>query len=255
MATTVRSFHLAVIGLAFLHLLATAADNAVVRGRTNDATTELHTSVRPHDTTLTGAGRPASSHSATSTSTSAPNDNAPRRHDVSPVVAGMDASAAATTATVASPACTCVCVVIHMREVAVEDTVLAPGGITARKVLFHALPLLAVPFLPTPFAALVVISYLAAPARAHCPSDDSCRLLAHATCTVYRYLPDGTGVDRSRPYDGVLPPRRQVPPLPVPVLLRLPARRRHLGPPQPLALVPQRRQVGQVQQRHSGAQA
>jgi hypothetical protein len=187
MATAVRSFsfHLAFI---YLHASAAAVDKVAVHRRTNDA------SIRPHDTTLTDAGRSASSHAATSLSTTSPNDNAPRRLDVS-AVAGKDASAAATTA--ASPTCTCVCVVLHMREVAVEDT--------ARKALFHALPLLAVPFLPKPLAALVVLSSLAVPARSDRPSDNSCCLLAHATCTVYRYLPDGTGVDRSRPYDGVRP--------------------------------------------------
>jgi hypothetical protein len=93
MVTTVRSFHLGVIGLALLHLLSAAADNAVVHGRTNDAsvaTTELHASVLPHDATLMGAERPRSSHHDCVATSTPPDNNAPRRLDVS-AVAGEDA--------------------------------------------------------------------------------------------------------------------------------------------------------------------
>ncbi|KAK3123230.1 hypothetical protein QOZ80_8AG0626790 [Eleusine coracana subsp. coracana] len=191
MATAMRPFRLVVIGLAFLHLLAYAAaeDILVVHSRSFVAT-----SVLPND--------------ATSTSTIAP-----RRVDV-PAVEREDATAPATATTTAaagpptcSSSCPCICLVVHMREFAVEDTVPAPSGITiASATMKKALPLLVVPFLPSPLAALVVLSSLAPHARA---ADDSCGLLAHATCAVYRYHPNadgGTGcVDRSRPLDGVRP--------------------------------------------------
>jgi hypothetical protein len=73
-----------------------------------------------------------------------------------------------------------------MREVAVEDTVLAPDSITAATML-GALPLLAVPFLPTPLAALVVLSSLATPAKALLGFGSDCSRLARPTCAVYYY--------------------------------------------------------------------
>ncbi|KAK3123226.1 hypothetical protein QOZ80_8AG0626710 [Eleusine coracana subsp. coracana] len=184
----VRPFRLAVIGFAFLHLLAGAAAeyNLVVHSRTIDTS---GATVLPNDMTPTAA--------TTSTSTSI---TAPRRLDV-PVI---DATAPATTTTAATPptcssSCPCVCAVVHAREAAVEDTVPAPSGITiASTTMKKALLLLVIPFLPPPLAALVVLSSLTTSTRA---TDDG--LLAHATCTVYRY--DGTGVDRCRPLDDVRP--------------------------------------------------
>ncbi|TVU06676.1 hypothetical protein EJB05_49900, partial [Eragrostis curvula] len=209
-AAPMRPSHLAVVGLGLAYLLLLPSAAAT--------TTELlHASVLPHDTTLTLAGRPVSSHhgraSSTSTSTTPPDDNTPRRLDVSAAVR-EDSTAPAPTATAApSPrvrsSCPCVRVVVDMREAAVDDLVPAPCSITAaatrKALLLRALPLLAVPFLPTPLAAVVALSTLATPVRAgHLSTNGTCpgRDREHATCTVYRYHPGGC-VDRSMPFNGL----------------------------------------------------
>ncbi|TVU06677.1 hypothetical protein EJB05_49901, partial [Eragrostis curvula] len=205
-AVPMRPFHLAV-GVAYLLLVASAAATT---------TEQLHATVLPHgDTTLTLAARPASS-SSTSPSTTPPDDDAPRRLDFSaPAVAREDSTTPATTATAgpsppACSSCPCVRVVVDMREAAVENLVPAPGGTTAaattsKALLLHALPLLAVPFLPTPLAAVVALSALATPVRAgHLSTNGTCsvRDREYATCTVYRYLPNGCA-DRSKPFAGL----------------------------------------------------
>ncbi|KAL6640116.1 hypothetical protein ACP70R_022426 [Stipagrostis hirtigluma subsp. patula] len=67
---------------------------------------------------------------------------------------------------------------------------------TETKAPLDALPLLAVPFLPPPVAALVALSYLAT--RVGARSDD-CFKLNHATCAIYRYDNETGTIDRSRP--------------------------------------------------------
>ncbi|CAL4998164.1 unnamed protein product [Urochloa decumbens] len=59
------------------------------------------------------------------------------------------------------------------------------------------LPLLAVPFLPPPVAALVALSSLATPVRAWSSSD--CSKLTHAACDLYKYDNETGTVDRRRP--------------------------------------------------------
>ncbi|KAF8675599.1 hypothetical protein HU200_047671 [Digitaria exilis] len=64
-----------------------------------------------------------------------------------------------------------------------------------KAVLLRALPILAIPFLPRPVAALVVFSFLATPVRAW----SGCSRLSHATCDLYKYDNETGTVDRRRP--------------------------------------------------------
>nr|CAB3480944.1 unnamed protein product [Digitaria exilis] len=89
-----------------------------------------------------------------------------------------------------------------------DDTLLAACGVTAppsrMAMLLKALPLLAIPFLPPPVAAVVALSTLATPVRAcSVPSSDTFSGLNHGTptCTVYRYHHGNATVDRGEPFE------------------------------------------------------
>ncbi|KAL6639923.1 hypothetical protein ACP70R_022233 [Stipagrostis hirtigluma subsp. patula] len=190
-AMAMRPVHLALICLALLARAATAEHLLVHSRDTTTSTLPLPVGDLPLASDgPTGWLRPAStSHhhpSAPSSST------LPRR---------LDVIASAPTAPPAPPCpCPCRCGV-HTRASAVDDIVPVRGSFIAparKKALLRALPLLAVPFLPPPVSALVALSALATPVRAWCVPDDTCPGLAHATCSVYRYLGDGT-VDRAQP--------------------------------------------------------
>ena len=90
----------------------------------------------------------------------------------------------------------------HTREAAaVDGSLLTPGasGITAPSkmaAVLRALPLLAIPFLPPPVAALVALSSLASRVSARF---DDCFKLNHATCTIYPYDNGTNSIDRTRP--------------------------------------------------------
>ena len=62
--------------------------------------------------------------------------------------------------------------------------------------VLRALPLLAIPFLPPPVAALVALSSLASRVSARF---DDCFKLNHATCTIYPYDNGTNSIDRTRP--------------------------------------------------------
>ncbi|OEL30881.1 hypothetical protein BAE44_0008100 [Dichanthelium oligosanthes] len=217
---TPRPSHLALICVAVLHLLAraTTGEHLLVHSRTNTTTT---TTFPPHASILSlasnspaaGAGWPASSHPLRgSSSPSALSGSAvfpPRHLDVSSAAREDGTAPAAPSATPPAPPCPRSCGV-HTRGTALDEPrMLRPVGINtapskkAAATLLNALPLLAIPFLPPPLAALVALSTLATPVRACSAPSASCSGLTHATCTVYRYLHDNGTVDRAQPFAGL----------------------------------------------------
>lgn len=215
MATPVRCSHLALICLASLHLLACAT--------TADATTlPPHGPVlplgpdEPEPTTPTPTGRPGPASSdrlAASPSAStfsgvlqqrildacfiACEDNA-----TAPPAPASTATAAATTPPSPRPR---VCCAVHTREAAAVDGILQKDGASASgttappsklAAALKALPLLTIPFLPPPVAALVALCSLASPVSAR---SDDCFKLNHATCTIYPYDNGTNSIDRTRP--------------------------------------------------------
>ncbi|CAO2206508.1 unnamed protein product [Urochloa humidicola] len=157
MAMAVRAVQLAVIGLALLYLLAraTTGENFLVRRRSRT------TSIPPRRPAAfllpsshappTAAARPASSHllRAPSPSGDLPGATAPHGLGVSAVARQDQDATASPRAAPPRPA-----------RRAVNKRAAFVTGIDA------LLPLLAVPFLPLPVAALVALSSMAAPARA-----------------------------------------------------------------------------------------
>ncbi|CAL5002703.1 unnamed protein product [Urochloa decumbens] len=248
MAMAARAFHLAIIGLALLHLLAqaTTAENLHISSRITTATTlpsrgfvfplgsdarpaaagaayllpppprALHVrrhgrrrrAARPRRLHHGGTGRhrggthsarrrlrPLWACSTSATSPSSPTAFTPSLHlrpsPTSPLRRVLGVSAAA------PGGCT-----LSTRATAAVDAPEAAApqlGATTKALLHAGLPLLlAVPFLPAPVSALVVLSSLVTPARAR--SDDCYKLhLHHATCTVYPYDNETGFVDRARP--------------------------------------------------------
>ncbi|CAO2210718.1 unnamed protein product [Urochloa humidicola] len=197
MATVVRSAHLALICLAFLHLLA-GEDHLVPSLLASDA--GRATSSHHH---LPAASRSASTLTDVST---------PRRlHDVPVFIEREDTATAPATTAPTTPPAAAPCrgaSAVRAPAPAVDDTHPTPRGITAppskMAALLKALPLLAVPFLPPPVAALVALSSLATPVRAcsFVPSA-SCSGLTHGSCAVYRYHHGNGTIDRAKPFAGL----------------------------------------------------
>lgn len=197
-----RPFHLAVICLALLPHTTTlepAAAATIFHLFHPHRATNITTALPPYASVLTmastGAGRPASSHPDRYHAPPSP----PTRSDASPPP-GLDVSAVASKGTTAPPH-------VHVRAAAVDAIVPTPGGVTCtcsatpstKKALLDALPLLAIPFLPPPLAALVVLSAMASPVGACAAPDADCDGLTHATCAIYPY--NGT-IDRTHPVGG-----------------------------------------------------
>ncbi|CAL5002705.1 unnamed protein product [Urochloa decumbens] len=184
MAMAVRAVQLAVIGLALLYLLAratTAESFLILRRSLTTTIPPLGSAAFPlgSDAPPTAAARPASSHHLRAPSPSGylPDATAPHGLSVS-AVARQDQDV------IASPRAAPPCPPRRADKRA------------ATVISIDALPLLAVPFLPLPVAALVALSSMVAPAHAWAADHPK---LTHPTCAVY-YYDNSTGtVDRRRP--------------------------------------------------------
>ncbi|CAO2163628.1 unnamed protein product [Urochloa humidicola] len=194
MAMAVRAAQLAVIGLAlallFLLARATTGENFLVRRRSlTTIPPRGSAAILPSsDAPPTAAARPASSHNlrAASPSGDLPDATAPHGLGVS-AVARQDQDATASPLSPPKRA-------VNKRAAAATSADQTPRGAV---ISIDAVPLLAVPFLPLPVAALVSLSYLAAPARAWSSSDHP--KLTHPTCAVYNYDNSTGTVNRRRP--------------------------------------------------------
>nr|CAB3482737.1 unnamed protein product [Digitaria exilis] len=200
-----RAFHLAVVVLALVPFLAqaTAAENLRVRCCSLTTTTPLppHCSEFPLGVGAppTAAGTPAfvdhlrapSPSAALPDAAAAPSPSTTYSDDSSPRSLGASAAAA-------RPAPRCP----SSRDLNTRATIVeaAPrSGATTpatKAVLLRALPLLAIPFLPWPVAALAAFSLLPTTVRAR---SDDCYKLNHATCKMYPYDNETDSVDRARP--------------------------------------------------------
>ncbi|CAO2187874.1 unnamed protein product [Urochloa humidicola] len=214
MATAVRSSYLALICLAFLHLL--DGEHLLVHSLMNTTSTTT-TTFPPHapiHLLASDARRATSSHhhlAASRSPSTLTGASPPGLLDVPTVIEREDTATTPATTAPTTPPATPPCrgaSAVHAPAPAVADTNPTPRGITAppskMAALLTALPLLAIPFLPPPVAALVALSTLATPVRAcsFVPSA-SCSGLSHGSCTVYRYHHSNGTVDRAKPFAGL----------------------------------------------------
>lgn len=189
----------AVTCLALLHLLphATTGKRHLVRSRTHALTNNADALLQTSDAPPTAARWPAFYHHLRELSALS-NASQPHRLRFSGVAPKPEESAISTTRAPPRPR-------LHLHGIhttygAVVDVALplpAPYKEDAPSPsLLRALPLLAVPFLPPPLAALAALASLTTPARAGRSSD--CFKLYHATCSIYPYDNETGTIDRTR---------------------------------------------------------